>query len=116
MLEFFSNANLWFYQNRSLFTEPNNYIFDRAAQGQLSKCDWRNTATTLRTLLQSHKCLKETESPNVALVKNCFEDFHRFHMKELLMKSFLSWVVACNFTEETILAIQYNTCEMLFLR
>ena len=70
----FSNITLRFYQNRTppwifseeysdlyLSREPNNYCFDRAVQGQLFKCNWRNTETALRTLAKSHKYLKETE-------------------------------------------------------
>ena len=74
----FSNVTLCFYQKRTqpcmfseecfdffrglyLFSEPNNYCFDRVRQRQLAKCNWRNTATALRTLVKSHKCLKETE-------------------------------------------------------
>ena len=51
-----------FFRNFYLSSEPNNYCFDRAALAQLSKCNWRNTATALRTLVKSHKFLKETES------------------------------------------------------
>ena len=38
----------------------------------------------------------------VALVKNYSENFHKFHRKEPLMKSFLSYVVACDFTEKEL--------------
>ena len=79
-----SNATLWIYedkapswkfsekcsnyfQNLYLFSNPNNYCFDRAAPEQLSKCNWRNTVTLLKTLLKYHKCLKETE----LLSKSC---------------------------------------------
>ena len=43
------------------FSEPNIYCFDRAGPGQLSKFNWRNTVTVLKTLVNCHKCLNETE-------------------------------------------------------
>ena len=80
----FSNVTLWIYENKTppwkfsekcldyfrdlyLFSEPDNYCFDRATPGQLSDCNWRNTVTVLKTLVKFHKCLKETE----LLLKNC---------------------------------------------
>ena len=76
----FINVTLWLHQNRTpqwifleecsyffgdlyLFCEPpNNHYFDRAAQGQLSKYNRRNTISALRTPVKSHKDLKEAES------------------------------------------------------
>ena len=40
--------------------------------------------------------------PEVALVKSCSEKFHKFHKKEPLMNSFLSSVVAWDFTEKEL--------------
>ena len=37
------------------------YCFRRAAQGQLSECNSRNTATLLRAVVNSHNGLKETK-------------------------------------------------------
>ena len=65
-----SNVTLLFYQNRTppwifseeysdyfrdlyLSSEPNNYCFDTAAQGQLPKCKERYTLTALKTLIKS---------------------------------------------------------------
>ena len=76
----FSNVTRWLYQNRNLtwvffeecssffrdiylFSEPpNNHCFNKASQGQLSLCNWRNTVTALRTLVKSHKGLQDAES------------------------------------------------------
>ena len=45
-----------------LFSEPpNNHCFDKAPQGQLSKCNWRNTVIALRTPVKSHKGLQDAE-------------------------------------------------------
>ena len=44
----------YFFHNLYLFSEPiNNHCFDRAVQGQLSKCNRRNTITTISSLIQS---------------------------------------------------------------
>ena len=40
--------------------------------------------------------------PKVALAKNHSEKIHKFHRKEPLMKSFLSQVVVCDFTEKEL--------------
>ena len=74
----FSNVNLWLYQNRTLpwiffeecsyffhnlylFSEPtNNHCFDTVAPGQLSKCNRRNTITTISTLIKGSS-LKQNE-------------------------------------------------------
>ena len=103
-----SNATLWIYENKTpswefskkffnyfqdfyLFSEPNNYCSDRAAPEQLSKYNWRNTVTLLKTLLKYRKCLKKQNfSPKVALWKNCFEKFKQISHKKTLRKSFLS--------------------------
>ena len=80
----FSNVNLGFYQSNTLTwifseecsdffwdlylsSESNNYCFNRTAQRKLSKCNWRNTAIALATLVKSHKLPKETKS----LIKSC---------------------------------------------
>ena len=39
----------------NLFSEPNKYCFSRSVQGQLSKCNQRNTVTALTTLIKFHK-------------------------------------------------------------
>ena len=73
----FSNAALWIYEDKDppwkifvkcfdyfrdlyLFSESNDYCFDRAASGQVSKCNCRKTVSVLKTLVK-FKCLKETE-------------------------------------------------------
>ena len=74
----FNNVNLWLYQNRTppwtfseeysyffhdlyLFSEPtNNHCFDRAARGQLSKCNRRNIITTISSLIKG-SWLKQNE-------------------------------------------------------
>ena len=62
-----------------------------------------NCQLSLAQRVKSHKGLKQTESfPKVALAKNSSEKFHKFHVKEPLIKSFLSQVVACNFTEKEL--------------
>ena len=49
--------------------------------------------------MKSHKGLKDAESfGKSCYVKNCPEKFHKFQRKESLMKSFLSYVVGCDFT------------------
>ena len=53
--------NVRLFSDLYLFSEPNNYCFDRAAPGKLSKCNWRNTVIVLKILVKCHKCLKETE-------------------------------------------------------
>ena len=45
------------YKEIYLFTKPNNYCSGRAA-GQLSKLSRRNTVTSFKTLVKSHKGLK----------------------------------------------------------
>ena len=46
-----------------LFSEPpNNDCFDKAPQGQLSKCNRRNAVIALRTPVKSHKDLQDAES------------------------------------------------------
>ena len=63
------------FRDLYLSGEPNN-CFDRAAQGHQSKCNWRNTATVLKTLVKSHKCLKkQNHSPKTALVNNRSDKF-----------------------------------------
>ena len=88
----FSNVNLWLYQNRTppwmffkgcsyffhdfyLFSEPtNNHCFDWAAQGQLSKCNRRNSITTISSLIkgswlkQNEKELSNLKSRNAIIL------------------------------------------------
>ena len=70
LVSYFSIVNMWLYQNRTspwifieecsyffhdlyLFSEPtNNHCLDRAAQGQLPKCNLRNTITTISSLIK----------------------------------------------------------------
>ena len=39
----------------------NDYCFRRIAQGQLSQCNRRNTATVMRAVVKSHKVLNGTK-------------------------------------------------------
>ena len=87
----FSNVTLWLCQNKIppwiffeecsyffrvlyLFIEPpNNHCFDRAVQGQLSKCNRRNTVTAMRTPIKPHKDLQNVEScPKFCSIKKPF--------------------------------------------
>ena len=53
----------------------------------------------METPIKSHKGLKDAESfAKSCCMKNCSEKFYKFRRKESLMKSFLSYVVGCNFT------------------
>ena len=53
------------------------------APGQLSKWNWRNTVTVLKTLVKCHNCIKETELfPKSCSRKNCFEKFNTSHMEK----------------------------------
>ena len=56
-------ASFCFFRDLYLFSEPpNNLCFDKDLQGQLSKCNRRNTVIALRTLVKSHKGLQDAES------------------------------------------------------
>ena len=51
----------YFFHDLYLFSEPtNNHCFDRAAQGQLSKCNRGNIITTISSLIKS-SWLKQNE-------------------------------------------------------
>ena len=86
----FSNVNLWLYQNRTppwiffeecsylfhdlyLLSEPrNNHCFERAAQGQLSKCKRRNNYNFLiksSWLTQNEKELNNVGDTELRLQK-----------------------------------------------
>ena len=75
----------WFdsFWDLSLF-----HCLDRITQGQLSKCNLRNTVIVSRT--------------KVALAKTYSKKFHKFFMKKALMKSSLSQVVGYGLTEKEI--------------
>ena len=50
-----------FHKQLYLFSYSSNYCCSRAAQWQVSKFTWRNTVTSSRTLVKSHKALEGTE-------------------------------------------------------
>ena len=65
----------YFFHDFYLFSEPtNNHCFDWAAQGQLSKCNRRNSITTISSLIkgswlkQNEKELSNLKSRNAIIL------------------------------------------------
>ena len=61
-MDIFREMFLLFRDIYLLIEPPNNHCFDKAPQGQLSKCNRRNTVIAFRTPVESHKGLQDAES------------------------------------------------------
>ena len=67
----------------------NDYCFRRAAQGQLSHCNRRNTSALLRALGKSHEGLKRTKVFTCGCSGRNLQNFWKFTGKSLCWTPFI---------------------------
>ena len=68
-------------------------------KGQVSKSTCKNTVTSARALVKSHKVF-QMDSPEDLLEKSWSETLHKkFTQKRLLWSPFFSYLTTCNFSE-----------------
>ena len=97
-----------------MFSEPDNYNFGMALQGQPLKYNWTNTATIFSAVEKSHETWKTGAFDQIYFRKNVFKTFHKICWKEPLMKFFiyLSHSLVPSWKRAPSKVLLYNFCKV----